>query len=166
MKWQFVTKWLDPERVVVPRDRDISSQSLGWWSRTKRYLARKWLQEIDALPRDMPELRDGDGGDEEVGLGMGMPERSAVGAVAELLGVATPVAMAGTDPAAAKRLGERLPLEKFEGLRKKTGTGFVAGVESRMGMPEIAEVSGEDGGVMVEEKSEDEVGGDDEVVAG
>ncbi|KAH5139488.1 hypothetical protein HBI56_226600 [Parastagonospora nodorum] len=146
IKWRLVTTWFSPAKLTLaPRNYDPATQEFGAWSRCKQYLVRRWLTDLPVLTAST--------------LPTSSPTTSAydqnmdkdLGAVGELLSIATPVAIAELDPTAASRLQKRIPVER---LRSLSPSGSDGGSEGRPGS------SGGRSGVMVEEKgSEDERGG-------
>ncbi|KAF2739391.1 hypothetical protein EJ04DRAFT_508685 [Polyplosphaeria fusca] len=141
LKWRLVTSWFSPERTVAARGYDPGDEELGVWSRVKRALVRRWLRSMAVMPHAHADGAASSSLDVENAYG-------DLGAIAELLSVATPVALADADPTAASRLQKRIPLARLRSLsptRSETG-----------GRPASARTSaGSDGGasgVMVEEK--------------
>jgi hypothetical protein len=91
LKWKLVTYWFDPSRTVALREMSDIDE-MGIWARLKRYIARRWLSELNiASGSSVMTAELGEGGD--------------FSTVTELLAVSTPIAMADGDPTAAVRLG-------------------------------------------------------------
>lgn len=122
------------------------------WSRTKRYLAKKWLASLVLLPQELLVQQAQHAADVEAAA-----LAHDLGAVGELLQLATPVALADGDPTAASRIRHRLPFERFRSLSPAKNEGRMLGVD-RPGSNDGAS------GVMVEEKSEDEMSGGEEFI--
>jgi hypothetical protein len=146
IKWRLVTSWFGEEKVKPLGGYDPATQEFGAWSRMKQYLVRRWLDElpvmtVSALPTTTNEISE-------------VSFDKDLGAVGELLSIATPVAIAELDPTAASRLQKRIPVER---LRSLSPTRSDAGSAGR---PTSAAGSEK---VMVEEKgaSEDERSGDE-----
>jgi hypothetical protein len=78
------------------------------------------------------------------------PLEKDLGAIGELLSIATPVALAELDPTTASRLQGRIPIERLRSLSPSAAVGI------RSKSRESA-ASSDGGGVMVEEKSEQAV---------
>ncbi|KAF2746894.1 hypothetical protein M011DRAFT_519517 [Sporormia fimetaria CBS 119925] len=132
VKWGLINKWFDPEHTIKVKEIDAADSELGSWSRVKRWLVHRWLQEIRVLPG---------------GAFAGLEAHEEPGAVAELARIATPIALAEADPTAASRM-RRFP--RFGSLspppRRSDRSGSLGRVSEEVG-----------GEVMVEEKSEDEI---------
>jgi hypothetical protein len=150
MKWQLITKWFDPERTIATKDHDPGVEELGMWSRTKRFLVKRWLSDMTIMPPTVAAHVTA----EDL-------ESAAInqdlGAVGELLNLATPIGLAGGDPTAASRIRHRLPLGRFRSLSPSRSDLRMSGI---MNMEKSGGGEGVSG-VMVEEKGEDEVGEDD-----
>jgi hypothetical protein len=132
VKWRLVTSWFGEEKMK-PRGGDVATREFGVWSRTKQWLVRRWLCDLAVMPATLRSADD--------------IEIKEFGALAELLAVATPVAIAELDPTAASRLQRSVPAQRLRSLSpKRTRAPSEGGSE----------------GVMVEEKggSEDERGGE------
>ncbi|ORY01338.1 hypothetical protein BCR34DRAFT_546370 [Clohesyomyces aquaticus] len=147
VKWRLITSWFDPERTIAAKGYDPGDDNLGVWNRVKRRLVRRWLGRIAVLPQTstMAPVTQVDLEAADISQNLG--------AVGELLSLATPVAMADGDPTAASRLRQRLPMERLRSLSPTRS-------EVRPG----SSGSGDGGsGIMVEEKgvSEDERSGDE-----
>jgi len=168
VRWRLITAWfggdkLRPARGVV----DPATEEFGSWSRVKRCLARRWLADLVVMPRPPPpppppadEAATGGVTPEILRTRGRAAQRQELGAVAELLRAATPVAVAELDPTAASRMAATMPTEGSRGLRP---------ARSRETRPGSSGRPSSDGGVMVEEEkgaSEDERSGDEEVAAG
>ncbi|KAF1963386.1 hypothetical protein CC80DRAFT_521428 [Byssothecium circinans] len=152
LKWQLLQRWYNPDRTLATRGSGSfgpGDEELGIYSRVKRNLARRWLSDLPVMPMTSSQAD----------LMAETPIAAhSMGAVAELVNLATPVAAADGDPTAASRIRRRNLLGKFRSLSP-------AGSERR---PNSASRESSDGrpgsGVMVEEKglSEDERSGGEE----
>ncbi|KAF2012165.1 hypothetical protein BU24DRAFT_426001 [Aaosphaeria arxii CBS 175.79] len=49
MKWRLITRWFNPETTVAAK-WDQGDEALGFWSRVKRHLARRWLENLVVMP--------------------------------------------------------------------------------------------------------------------
>lgn len=153
VKWQLLTTWFGDDKLKLKSNDDPATEEFGAWSRTKRYLARRWLSELTVMPVTADMLETPQHGDDFHGSKLDL-DLTAVG---ELVSIATPVAIAELQPTAASGLQKRIPVERLRSLSPSRSEGA-----SSVGRP-----SSEGGysGVMVEEKgaSEDERSGDDSV---
>jgi hypothetical protein len=169
LRWRLVKRWFDPEHTIQGRPYDPAHEELGVWRRVKRVLLKQWLGKIAVVDRGAgtgadlgARLQHLPMDDIEAAADVPMNTHAAampqdVGAVGELLHLATPVAMADGDPTAASRLGSRLPFERLRSLSPSRSSG---------GRPGSGRTSGDAGsGLMVDEKSEDERSGDEDVDA-
>jgi hypothetical protein len=135
-KWHLLTRWFPGEKLKLRgsgSEYDPATEEFGTWSRVKRGLARRWLGELAVMPipRGSPPTAES--------KSYASPEKE-LGALQELLSIATPIAIAELDPTAASRLQKRVPVERLRSL----------GLKERP-----ASRASSDGGVMVEEKGED-----------
>jgi len=139
IKWALVSRWFAPSRTTTSRPiADIND--MGIWARIKHDLARRWLGQIQIHPEDESNAELGTAGAE-------------FGAVMELVGVATPVAMADGDPRAAAEMANSPLRRKLLG-RKRASSASSSGSRGRGGFSSsvhrIASPSGSEG--MVEEE--------------
>lgn len=149
MKWNLIMKWFDPERTIATKDYDPANEELGVWSRVKRFLVKRWLGKLSIMPTTLAAQTTPD-------LESAMLDQD-LGAVGELLHLATPIALADADPTAASKIQQRLPLERLRSLSPTRSDG------GRPGSRTSGRTSADGGsGVMVEEKSEDERSADEE----
>jgi hypothetical protein len=151
VKWRLLTTWFGGEKLKLRPDYDPATEEFGTWSRTKRYLARRWLGELAVTPLPQGPGQTGQAQPtDSFSRQSYSPLDKDLGAVGELLSIATPVAIAELDPTAASRMQKRIPIERLRSLSP-----------TRSDRPESRASS--DGGVMVEEKggSEDERTGDE-----
>jgi hypothetical protein len=147
IKWRLVTSWFDPERTLTAKSYDHGDDTLGVWSRTKRYLVKRWLGGLNVLTQKAESQMAADFEAANISHDLG--------AVGELLALATPVALAEGDPTAASRFRQRLPFDRMRSLSP---------TRSETGRPSSGRTSNDGlSGVMVEEKgaSEDERSGDE-----
>ncbi|KAJ4303717.1 Guanine nucleotide exchange factor lte1 [Kalmusia sp. IMI 367209] len=149
VKWRFITRWFSSDRTVLAtRPDDNGDGDLGTWSRTKNYLARRWLSTLPVMPRT------GATSDLDLYLHTEKPDKPTLG---ELMESITPVSLADGLPTAANRMKNRSrrSLRSMRSLSPARSDGERPGT-MRGG-------SSEDGrpgsGVLVEEKG---VGSDDE----
>jgi hypothetical protein len=136
VKWHLLTRWFPGEKLKLRgggSEYDPATEEFGTWSRVKRGLARRWLGELAVMP--IPRSNQT--------TSYASPEKE-LGAVQDLLSIATPVAIAELDPTAASRLQKRLPVERLRSLSPKSPKGERPGSRASS-----------DGGVMVEEKGDD-----------
>ena len=149
IKWRLMTTWFSSDKLKLSQNYDPATDEFGAWSRTKRYLVRRWLPELAVMPAVAHQSHD-------LASLQNSSVNKDVGAVGELLTIATPVAIAELDPTAASKMQQRIPIER---LRSLSPTRSDAGVSTR---PQSSE--GRNSGVMVEEKgpSEDERSGDED----
>jgi hypothetical protein len=148
VKWRLVTSWFDAERTLAAKGYDPGDDNLGVWSRTKRYLVKRWLSELTVLPQTAAAQTVGD----PQTVASGSHDLSALG---ELLSLATPIALADGDPTAASRFRQKLPFDRMRSLSPTRSEG---------GRPSSGHASNDgQSGVMIEEKgaSEDERSGDE-----
>jgi hypothetical protein len=146
LKWRLVTTWFGTDKLKPASHDDPATQEFGAWSRLKQYLVRRWLDDMPVLSvSSLPTSHPPDDITQEINMDKDL------GAVGELLSIATPVAIAELDPTAASRLQNRVPVERLRSLSPK----------GREGSRPRSEAGSE--GVMVEEKgvSEDERSGDE-----
>ncbi|KAF2807640.1 uncharacterized protein BDZ99DRAFT_61992 [Mytilinidion resinicola] len=154
IRWRLVTSWFAPERTIAAKGYDPANEELGVWSRVKRFLVRQWLGRIQFMPAthasaSAPDLESA-------------AFDADLGAVGELLSLATPVAMAEVDPGAATRIGRSIPLKRLRSLSPtRSDDGIRSGSGSGSGRPASFGRSASGGGasgVMVDERglSEDE----------
>ncbi|KAF2240883.1 hypothetical protein BU26DRAFT_470142 [Trematosphaeria pertusa] len=148
VKWRLLTKWFDAERTILAKGYDPGDEELGVWSRVKQSLVRRWLANITVMPQTT-------GASSEPDLEAARKEGD-VGAVQELVHLATPIALADGDPTAASRLRKRTPLERLRSLSptRSEGDRPNSAVSGRSSADAAS-------GIMVEEKSEDERSGDE-----
>ena len=173
VKWRLLTRWFGADKLVL-HDTD-ARDSFSAWSRVKRALVRRWLAQIkqDAtaspgLPVTAADTTAGpattDAGDDDL-LDLSPPPKH-LGAVRELLTIATPVALAEIEPTAASRLQKRVPAARLRSLsppRSEASARRWSG-SPRASAGSAASEGGPGGGsgVMVEEKgSEDDRSGDE-----
>ncbi|KAF1848280.1 uncharacterized protein K460DRAFT_403573 [Cucurbitaria berberidis CBS 394.84] len=153
IKWRLMTSWFGDDKLKLSQNYDPATEEFGAWSRTKRYLVRRWLSELAVMPTTVLPQTSQEPGDLASLQNSSMNKE--LGALGELLSIATPVAIAELDPTAASRLQKRIPIER---LRSLSPTRSEAGGST--GRPSS---DGGNSGVMVEEKgpSEDERSGDE-----
>lgn len=149
MKWRLVTTWFAPDRTILARGYDPGDEELGAWSRVKRALVRRWLGQITVMPITTAAASALDL--ESAGRGL----NTELGAIGELLSLATPIAMADGEPTAASRIGANVPVGRLRSLSP---------TRSDDGRPSSRQTSGGGSGIMVEEKgpSEDEHSGSED----
>lgn len=151
LKWRLLSSWFSDSKLKLTPNYDPAIEEFGAWSRTKRYLARRWLATLPTMPIETLPHTVSPGEHTPFALS---PSTKELGAVGELLSIATPVAIAELDPTAASKLQQRVPIERLRSLSPTRSEGRSSGRGSS---------DGGDGGVMVEEKgvSEDERSGDE-----
>lgn len=162
VKWTLITSWFSADKIRLTNKYDPATEEFGAWSRCKQYLVRRWLGEIEALPPDfMPNTPPSVPDQQNIPLTETSPSslKQPLGAVGELLSIATPVAIAELDPTAASRLQERVPVNRLRSLSPTYSDGGSSGGRRMSG----GRRPSSDAGVMVEEKgpSEDEKSGDE-----
>jgi hypothetical protein len=136
-KWHLLTNWFPGEKLKLRgSENDPATEEFGTWSRVKRGLARRWLGELAVMP--IPRSNQTT---TAASTSYASPEKE-LGAVQELLSIATPVAIAELDPTAASRLQKRVPVERLWSLTPKERP---------------ASRASSDGGVMVEEEQQQAV---------
>jgi hypothetical protein len=152
MKWHLVTRWFGSEKLQKKGAYNPAVDEFGSWSRIKQNLVRRWLPELriavaDALPQSSKP--DDERLESVATLGKDL------GAIGELMSIATPVALAEIEPAAASRLQRRIPAARLKSLSPTRSD------RSGSGRPSS---DGGASGVMVDEKglSEDERSGEEE----
>lgn len=142
------------EDKLKPLQHDPATEEFGAASRMKQWLVRRWLREMPVMPKTTSPPTSPP---ESIPYShrSGSSEGKEMPAVEELIGVATPVALAELDPTAASKMQQRMPIEKFRSLSPARSEGGTS-----EGRPAS---SGGNSGVMVEEKgaSEDERSGDE-----
>ncbi|KAF1939585.1 hypothetical protein EJ02DRAFT_381455 [Clathrospora elynae] len=150
VKWRLVTNWFSGEKLRLRAEYDPATEEFGMWSRVKRGLAKRWLRELAVM--QIPTLRQNEQ-DKSLDSGEETLEKMdrELGALGELLSIATPVAIAEMDPVAASRLQRRIPIERLRSVSLTRS-------DQR---PTSSGRPSSDGGIMVEEKgvSEDERSG-------
>ncbi|KAH9869191.1 hypothetical protein IAQ61_006396 [Plenodomus lingam] len=126
LRWRLLTTWFGGDKLRLVRRTDPATEEFGTWSRVKRYLAKRWLDELVIMPQGSPLLPPGSGGKGGSGGGGSgssgadkdtepldfipfkelrmQQSRHRLGAVGDLLSIATPVAIAELDPTAASRM--------------------------------------------------------------
>ncbi|KAG9389349.1 CorA Mg2+ and Co2+ transporter [Pyrenophora tritici-repentis] len=151
VKWRLLTTWFGEDKLKLGRPSDPATEEFGTWSRTKRYLARRWLDELAVMPipqttSDEHSRPQSSGSTHSYGHFEKDP-----GVVRELLHTATPVGIAAMDPTAASRLQKLVPPERLRSLSPKADKRS-ASAGSRVSS---------DGGIMVEEEKsgEEDAGG-------
>jgi hypothetical protein len=141
LKWHLLTSWFSSEKLRV-RDDAESEQFFGAWSRVKRALARRWLGEISVL-RVSPVLSSpppsSSSREEKQHLEMNVDMDKDLGAVGELLSVATPVAIAEFDPRAARCLQMRVPVDRLRSSSPRGRAGRASSRPSSSGGVVVAE---------------------------
>ncbi|KAI9697527.1 MAG: hypothetical protein M1820_007793 [Bogoriella megaspora] len=137
IQWRLLELWFAPEKTIrlrtVDQDEDGSSD-LGTWARAKRNLARRWLRSI--------KIRK-DGSEEEGQANLQDRSSDDLGAVTELLEVATPVAMANAEPTALNGLRGS---DDAMSYRLSPPIGFMGRMRS------VSEASRDSSGIIEEEK--------------
>lgn len=158
IKWRLITHWFGKDKMKLGRDYDPATEEFGSWSRTKRWLARRWLGELAVMP--LPQTRPVGGGNAPNNNNnndpshpqpspettFSYPLNKNLGAIGELLSIATPVAVAELDPTTASRLQSRVPVERLRSLSPPARAASRSRSRTSHGSS--------DGGVMVEEKSD------------
>ncbi|KAF2001423.1 hypothetical protein P154DRAFT_553688 [Amniculicola lignicola CBS 123094] len=139
VKWRLVTTWFAPERTIGAKGYDPADEELGKINRIKRYLLKRWLGTIAVMPQTTTAADDFD-------LEDATGFHQDLGAVGELLSLATPIALADGDPTAASRMQKRLPFDRLRSLSPTRSDGGRASSGGR--------TSDGGSGVMVEEKEE------------
>ncbi|KAF2819489.1 hypothetical protein CC86DRAFT_374982 [Ophiobolus disseminans] len=150
-KWRLITEWFGGDKLK-PAQHDPSTEEFGAWGRIKQRLVKRWLGDLDVLvATTSPPISPPQSGP----LPRNSFEDKELTAVGELIGIATPVAIAELDPTAASKMQKRIPIERFRSLSPTRSDGG--------GSPGRPASSGGNSGVMVEEKgpSEDERSGDE-----
>ncbi|KAJ4346547.1 uncharacterized protein N0V89_010478 [Didymosphaeria variabile] len=151
VKWRFVTHWFNSERTVLAtRPDDPAEHELGTWSRTKNYLARRWLATLPVMPCTAAAS------DLDVYL-RATKRVQDTPTLGELMESITPVSIADGLPTAASKIKRR----SMRSLRSLSPARSARSEGNRPGS--VRGGSSEDGrpgsGVMVEEKG---VGSEDE----
>ncbi|KAH6644120.1 hypothetical protein C7974DRAFT_407825 [Boeremia exigua] len=146
LKWRLITRWFGSEKLHKTGDYNPAVDEFSSWSRIKRYLVSRWLPELrivlaDTLPQSQ-RLND----DQSRSISS---SGNDIGAIAELMTIATPIAMAETEPVAASKLQSRLQATRLKSLspaRSRTSS------------------DGSNSEVMIDERgvSEDERSGDED----
>lgn len=153
IKWRLVTRWFGSEKLQKKGDYNPAVDEFGTWSRIKQYLVRRWLPELRIVIADtLPQSQRPDDGRLESVASTGKD----LGAIGELMSIATPVALAEIEPTAASRLQRRIPVERLKSLSPTRSD------KSGGGRPSS---DGAASGVMVDERgvSEDERSGGEEM---
>ncbi|MBE7182201.1 MAG: magnesium transporter CorA family protein, partial [Terriglobus roseus] len=108
VKWALLKRWLAPAKTIAAGNYDNTVDGLGAWARLQRYLAIRWLPEIEV--EDPIGAGDGSAGagDGDVELSDGillLPHSNGeLPSVSEAAHIAAGVAMAEAEPDAARRL--------------------------------------------------------------
>lgn len=151
LKWRLVTRWFGSEKLQKKGDYNPAVDEFGTWSRIKQYLVRRWLPELRVIVADtLPRSRRSD----DVPLESISSTGKELSAIAELMSIATPVALAEIEPTAASRLQRRIPVARLKSLSPTRSD------KSGSGRPSS---DGGTSGIMVDERglSEDERSGDE-----
>ena len=152
VKWHLVTRWFGSEKLQKKGTYNAAVDEFGSWSRIKQSLVRRWLPELRIAVADtLPQSSSPD----EERLESVATIGKDLGAIGELMSIATPVALAEIEPAAASRLQRRIPAARLKSLSPTRSD------RSGSGRPSS---DGGASGVMVDEKglSEDERSGEEE----
>lgn len=178
VKWRFITTWFGDDKLKIGTTNDPATQEFGVWSRTKRWLARRWLSDLTVMPitsadqlqafQQEQQHQHSQQPSDTLPLKGSQIDVVDLGAVGELLSIATPVAIAELDPTAASKLHSRLPIQQQQRQQQQRSSSLSpsparnyheAGTSGRRPSSE-----GAMSGVMVEEKgpSEDERSADEE----
>ncbi|KAH8727816.1 hypothetical protein GQ44DRAFT_703022 [Phaeosphaeriaceae sp. PMI808] len=147
LKWRLITRWFGNDKLKPAQTYDAANEDFGAWSRCKQWLVRRWLPELSVVPiTTVPTTAQPNG----IPFSQTSSVNKDLGVVADLLSIATPVAIAELEPTAASMLQKRVPLERFRSVSSKRS--------DDRGSPGRPSSSGGNSGVMVEEKgpSEDE----------
>ncbi|KAF3050963.1 hypothetical protein E8E11_010342 [Didymella keratinophila] len=159
IKWRLVRRWFGSEKLQKRGEYNPAIDEFGTWSRIKQKLVRRWLAQLsivtaETLPRtNMPNDESSDEQLEEVAV-----IAKDLGAIGELMSIATPVALAEIEPTAASRLQRRIPQERLKSLSPTRSDG--SGRPSSDGG--MSGVMVDERGVGEEERSGDERSGDEE----
>ena len=137
VKWRLLTSWFGGDKLKLGKDYNPAMEEFGTWSRTKRYLARRWLGELAVMP--LPQSNPSRSGASSNASSHSLDKE--LGAVGELLNFATPVAVAELNPKTASQLQQRVPVERLRSLSPKGERSVSRGSRTSS-----------DGGVMVEEE--------------
>jgi hypothetical protein len=145
IKWRLIKSWFHPSKTIAAKPwSDINDMGLA--ARMKHWIARHWLQEIRIDPSTDPFLT----------AEMGQGQNGDLGAVFELIGVSTPVAMADGEPSMAVRVGQPLRKELLHRRSGSRSTRSSSGSSSRP--PNLRSGSPASQGAMVEEEDDDDDG--------
>jgi hypothetical protein len=159
IKWRLVRRWFGSEKLQKRGEYNPAINEFGAWSRIKECLVRRWLPQMsivtaETLPRtNMPNDEPNDEQLEEVAV-----IAKDLGAIGELMSIATPVALAEIEPTAASRLQRRIPQERLKSLSPTRSDG--SGRPSSDGG--MSGVMVDERGVSEEERSGDERSGGEE----
>jgi hypothetical protein len=151
-KWQLLVYWFSPEKTLANHGHEPGDEELSVWSRIKRRLVRRWLQDLPTINSGHVEL---------IAMNTAAFASGDLTYVGELMKVATPIAIADTAPAAANQVGKTNLLGRLRSLSRGRGRASADRPASARDSSEGRPASG----VMIEEKgaSEDErSGGEDE----
>lgn len=151
IKWRLVRRWFGSEKLQKRGEYNPAIDEFGTWSRVKQSLVRRWLPELRiVIAETLPQSHKRQDEQLESVASVGKD----LGAVGELMSIATPVALAEIEPTAASRLQRRIPAERLKSLSPTRSDGGSVRPSSDGGMS----------GVMVDERgvSEDERSGDEE----
>lgn len=151
IKWRLVTRWFGSDKLHKKGDYNPAVDEFSFWSRIKRYLVRRWLPELRIIITDtLPQSRRPDDEQLESIASTGKD----LGAIAELMSIATPVALAEIEPTAASRLQRRIPVARLKSLSPTRSD------RSGSGRPSS---DGGGSGIMIDERgaSEEERSGDE-----
>ncbi|KAF1916411.1 hypothetical protein BDU57DRAFT_449622 [Ampelomyces quisqualis] len=136
LKWRLVTRWFGTNKLKLSTAvNDPAIQEFGAWSLAKQYLVRRWLVDLPVVvPTTLPISVSQQHGD----VGVDAMDKD-LGAVGELLSIATPVAIAELDPPAARTLQQRIPIERLRSL-SPSGSDGASGRERRASLGGDSEV--------------------------
>lgn len=153
IKWRLLNNWFGEEKVRPAQGYDPATMEFGAVSRAKQWLVRRWLIDLAVvtqsdLPTSVPASTIPDEDLAPFDSKTYKQQKGELGAVEELLTIATPVAIAELDPTAASRLQKRVPVERLRSLSPRSRSGKSG---------ERSPSEGSTGsGVMVEERVGDE----------
>ncbi|KAF3045081.1 Guanine nucleotide exchange factor lte1 [Didymella heteroderae] len=160
IKWRLVRRWFGSEKLQKRGEYNPAIDEFGTWSRIKQFLVRKWLPQLQILvAQTLPQTNKPDDMLNDEQLEEVAVVAKDLGAIGELMSIATPVALAEIEPTAASRLQRRIPQERLKSLSPTRSDG--SGRPSSDGG--MSGVMVDERGVSEEERSGDERNGDEEL---
>ncbi|KAJ4375229.1 hypothetical protein N0V83_002315 [Neocucurbitaria cava] len=82
LKWRLMTSWFSNDKLQLGQTYNPATEEFGMWSRTKRYLVRRWLSELAVMPTTaLPQTSEP--GDHDLASLQNSSMNKDIGAIAE-----------------------------------------------------------------------------------